>query len=181
MVYGWDRPRYWGYGPGSNIYYQDNYVYYDGNRYLPADDYYQRMYDLAHSVPAIDQAEAEQMDWKPLGVFAIVPENQDDSSSQRTMQLAVNKQGVIAGTYFSEQNNEVHPLSGMVDEKSQRAAFTFADGENEKTVFETSLFNLTKPESTLMVHFGPSQDETEVWRLVRIERPEASQVSTNLP
>jgi hypothetical protein len=179
VVYGWDRPRYWVYGNGGNIWYQDDYVYYDGNRYLPADDYYQRVYDLAHSVPAINQADAENMDWKPLGVFAVIPEGRADSESSRTFQLAINRDGVIAGTYVDERNDEVHPVSGMVDRNSQRAAWVFADGKNPKTVFETSLFNLTKPEAQVMVHYGPHPDDAEVWNLIRLERPEASQVSIN--
>jgi hypothetical protein len=179
IVYGWDRPRYWAYGPGGNIWYEDNYVYYDGNRYLPVNDYYQRCYDLAHSVPEYDQATAENMDWRPLGVFGVVADDRDGSTGERTMQLAVNRDGVIAGTYFSEGNNQVRPLSGMVDKTSQRAAWIFADGEDDRTVFETSLFNLTKSDTSMMVHFGPNPDETEVWHLVRIERPEATAVSSN--
>jgi len=142
---------------------------------LPAEDYYQRCYDLAHSVPEIDESQAEQMDWKPLGVFAVVQDSGNgDSSDQVTIQLAINRQGVLAGTYFSDRNNEVHPLSGMVDQHSQRAAWVFADGERERTVFETSLFNLTKSETSIMVHEGPRQDDAQIVHLARIERPEAS-------
>jgi len=169
FVFGWDRPRYWGYGPGANIYYQDDFVYYDGNRYAPVADYYQQVYDLAHSAPAIDPAQAEGIDWAPLGVFAAA---RNDSSQERTIQLAVNKDGVLAGTYFNPRNDTVHPLTGMVDGHSQRAAWTFADDEHKGIVFETSVFNLTKPESTVMVHYGPAANDTEVWQLVRLEQPE---------
>jgi hypothetical protein len=181
FVWDWNRPRYWAYGPGGNIYYQDDYVYYDGDQYLPVDDYYQRMYDLAHSVPQIDPRDAEQMDWAPLGVFAAVPDGQANDASQRTLQLAVNRDGVITGTYYSGQRDEVHPVTGMVDERTQRAAWAFADGTNPKTVFETSIFNLTKSESTMMVHFGPGPGDTEVWHLVRMERPEGTTAEMPAP
>jgi len=126
-------------------------------------------------VPEIDESQAEQMDWEPLGVFAVVQDSGNgDSSDQVTIQLAINRQGVLAGTYFSDRNNEVHPLSGMVDQHSQRAAWVFADGERERTVFETSLFNLTKSETSIMVHDGPRQDDAQIVHLARIERPEAS-------
>jgi len=172
LVFGWNRPGYWGYGPGRNIYYQDDYVYYDGVRYLPVNDYYQQVYDLAHSVPTIDPSAAEKMDWAPLGVFAAIPSG-DRGNDSRTLQLAVNKNGVLSGTYYNATNGVVHPVAGMVDDRTQRAAWAYADGEHPEIVFETSIFNLTKSESTMMVHFGPSADETEVWQLVRLERPEA--------
>jgi hypothetical protein len=173
LVFGWDRPGYWGYGPGRNIYYQDNYVYYDGVRYLPVNDYYQVVYDQAHSVPQINPSDAEKMDWAPLGVFAAIPSGVRTDVSERTLQLAVNKNGVVSGTYYNPQNGIVHPVAGTVDDRTQRAAWSYADGEHPEIVFETSIFNLTKSESTMMVHFGPSADETEVWQLVRLERPEA--------
>ncbi|HEX3600665.1 MAG TPA: hypothetical protein VHU84_11020, partial [Lacipirellulaceae bacterium] len=180
--FGWDRPRYWGYGPGANIYYQDDYVYYDGDRYLPVNDYYQRIYNLAHSVPPISQGEAEKMDWMPLGVFAVTRGdnvNQRDEADQRSIQLAVNKEGVISGTFYNDKNNQAHPVTGMVDEHNQRAAWAFADGDHPKLVFETSVFNLTKPESTMMVHYGPSSADTEVWHLVRLEQPEGGNPNVN--
>jgi hypothetical protein len=170
FVYGAVRPAYWGYGPGSNIYYQGDYVYYDNQQYLPANDYYQQVYALAHAVPQIDPNDAENMDWAPLGVFAATRGMQSD---ERNIQLAVNKDGVITGTYFNPQKNEAHPLTGMVDKRNQRAAWAFADRANPSVVFETSLFNLTKSESSMMVHYGPSASEAEVWRLVRLEAPSA--------
>jgi hypothetical protein len=122
------------------------------------------------------------MDWAPLGVFAVTRIDSDSlsESEQRTIQLAVNKEGVITGTYFNPQNNHVHPLSGMVDTRSQRAAWAFADGEHPKVVFETSIFNLTEPDSTMMVHFGEQASDAEVWHLVRLEQPEGESVSQQL-
>lgn len=175
VVFGWDRPRYWAYGPNANIYYRDNHVYYDGRQTYTVDDYYQRVYDLAHSVPNISEEEAENMDWRPLGVFALSRENQ--SKSERALQLAVNRDGVLTGTYFNRENGHVHPISGMVDDETQRAAWAFADGEHEDVVFETSIYNLTRSESTMMVHFGPQADATEVWQLVRLEQPDSNVTS----
>jgi len=179
FVFGWDRPRYWAYGPGANVYYRDNYVYYDGQRTLPVDDYYQQVYDLAHSVPHIREAEAETMDWAPLGVFAAL--RQGESVSQRALQLAVNRDGVLTGTYMNRSNGHVHPLSGMVDERTQRAAWAFADGQHEEVVFETGIYNLTRDEASMMVHFGPSADDTEVWQLVRLEQPESAAQQATAP
>ena len=175
FVFNWDRPAYWNYGPGSNIYYQDDYVYYDGKQNATADSYYKRVYDLAHSVPKIDQAEAEKMDWTPLGVFAVSRE--EDQESDRSLQLAVNRDGVISGTYFNRQKNEVHPLAGMVDKKSQRAAWAFADDTDDSIVFETSIYNLTDPTTSVMVHFGPKPADAQIWKLVRLEQPDQQSAS----
>jgi hypothetical protein len=168
----WDRPAYWNYGPGANIYYQDDYVYYDGKQTVSADSYYKRIYDLAHSVPEISKEEAEKMDWTPLGVFAVSRE--EGQESDRSLQLAVNRDGVISGTYFNREKNEVRPLAGMVDKKSQRAAWAFADNTDEAIVFETAIYNLTSPTTNIMVHYGPSAGDAQIWKLARLEQPEQS-------
>ena len=46
------------------------------------------------------------------------------------MQLAVNKQGVIAGTYYNEASQVSRPIQGTVDVNTQRAAMSFADNKN---------------------------------------------------
>ena len=173
FAFGWNQPYYWNYGAGGNIYYQDDYVYYDGRQYEPVASYYDRIYALAHSVPKIDAAAAESIEWQPLGVFVATD---DERSGERSLQLAVTREGVIGGTYYNNGNGHVHPISGMIDKNSQRAAWAFADGEHPKVVFETSIFNLTNDQTTMMVHFGPRADETEVWNLVRMEQPSAEGV-----
>jgi hypothetical protein len=170
LVFNWARPYYWDYGPGRNIYYRDDYVYYDDRQVMPVDDYYQYVYDIAHDVPSISEAEAAQMDWRPLGVFALTREEEPDS--HRVLQLAVNRDGVLSGTYFNHDNGQVHPLLGSVDDRTQRAAWAFADGEHKPIVFETSIYNLSKTETSMMVHFGPQAGDTEVWHLVRLEQPD---------
>ena len=124
------------------------------------------MYDLAHSAPAVSEADAAKSDWLPLGVFAMTKENRKDENW--TVQLGVNKQGVLSGTYFNQENDGAHPLAGMVDKETHKAACS-----NNQMLFETSVDNLTEPQSTVMVHFGPG--DSGVWQLVRLERPEASE------
>jgi hypothetical protein len=169
-LFGWDRPYYWDYGPNGYVYYQDDQFYRNGQPYMAANEYYQQVYNLAHSAPALSQEEAAKSDWMPLGVFAVTAEGKQDE--QRMIQLAVSKQGVLSGTYYNQGNNGAHPLQGMVDQKTHRAAWYFADGTNDQMVFETSIDNLTEPQSTVMVHFAPRS--VGVWQIVRLERPEAS-------
>jgi hypothetical protein len=170
LAFGWERPCYWDYGLNGYIYYQDNQFYQNGQPYQSANNYYRQVYDLAHSAPSIAQDEAAKMEWMPLGVFAVSREGQQDED--RLIQIAVNKQGVLSGTYYNKINNGAHPLVGMVDQKTQRAAWYFADGTYDQMVFETSIHNLTEPQSTIMVHFAPGN--VGVWQLVRLERPEES-------
>ena len=62
-----------------------------------------------------------------------------------TIQLAVNKQGIIRGNYTDTVTNKTQLVHGSVDKKTQRVAFTV--GDNTTTVVETGLYNLTKDEA----------------------------------
>jgi len=54
------------------------------------------------------------------------------------------------------------------DPKTQRAAWTI--GKNQNTVIETGIYNLTKEQTPVLVHFG--KDKTQQWVLVRMEKPQ---------
>ena len=56
-------------------------------------------------------------------------------------------------------------IQGSVDKKTQRVAFTV--GDNKTDVVETGLYNLTKDEAPVLIHFGA--DKTEQWLLVRLK------------
>jgi uncharacterized protein (TIGR03000 family) len=62
---------------------------------------------------------------------------------------------------LTDTNYEVH---GSVDSKTQRAAWTV--GKNKTTVYDTGLYNLTKEQAPVLIHFG--KERTEEWLLVRI-------------
>ena len=85
-----------------------------------------------------------------------------------SIQLAVNKQGVIRGNYTDTATNKTQLVQGSVDKQTQRVAFTV--GDNTKDVVETGLYNLTKDEAPCLIHFG--KDRTEQWLLVRLKKPE---------
>ena len=61
-------------------------------------------------------------------------------------------------------------IAGSVDKKTQRAAWTV--GDNKTTVYETGIYNLTKEQTPILVHFGP--DRTEQWLLVRMKQQDNS-------
>jgi hypothetical protein len=61
-------------------------------------------------------------------------------------------------------------LGGAVDKKTQRAAWTV--GDRKEPIYKAGFANLTKSETTMLVHFG--QDRTQQWTLVRMDPPAAS-------
>ena len=59
----------------------------------------------------------------------------------------------------------------MVDQSTQRAAWTYTDDLGAQIVMESSIFNLTQPAATGLIHYGP--DNIQVMELVRLEDPGA--------
>jgi hypothetical protein len=164
----WGSPDYYDYGEG--IYYEDEQVYMNGQPVASAQEYYQQASDLATSAPPVQPAETE---WLPLGVFAISRDQATDSNA--LLQLAVDKNGVIAGTYNNTSTDVARPIKGQVDKKTQRAAWTFADGKNTDIIMETGIVNLTKDQTEALVHFG--KDKTEQWLMVRLDQPKSTETA----
>ena len=153
------------------MYYENNAVYIDGQQYASAEQYYDEATEIATSVPEMTDEQATEMEWMPLGVFALTAEGVNASSMY--LQLAVSREGVIAGTFYNESTGATHPVEGMVDEKTQRAAWKAADGTNPDLVMETGIYNLTQDQAEVLVHFGPEKTQTALMvRLEETERPE---------
>ena len=160
----WSEPVYYNYG--ETVYYQDDSVYYGDQAVATAEQYYEQASGIADSVPEVDEGKTE---WMPLGVFVLT--QPDANASNMVLQLAVSKEGIIAGTFYNETTDETHPVEGMVDKKTQRAVWRLTDGTNPDLVMETGIYNLAKDETTALVHFGSEQ--TQEWLMVRLEEPEA--------
>jgi hypothetical protein len=169
-TWGWggDSGYFYDYGPGGNVVYQDNSVYIDGQQVASADQFAQSAADLATvNYPTEPDADAAaKMEWMPLGTFAI-SSSKDDKSTTRTIQLAVNQDGVISGTYYNQLTDKTYSVQGKVDKQTQRAAFTI--GSNNDVVMETGIFNLTQDTAPALVHHGTSQ--TDTYLLVRLTAP----------
>src|SRR5262249_35027150 len=108
---------------------------------------------------------AKDDDWQALGVFGMI--QPDEKVAQRIFQLAVNKAGIIRGNYYDAVADTTTPVYGSVDPKSQRGAWQI--GDKKTIVFETGLNNLTKDQTSLLVHYGT--DRTDQMMLVRLEEP----------
>jgi hypothetical protein len=165
VAWSWPEPVYYTYGPDSYVYCENNVVYVDGKETCSQEEYVEQAANIAASVPEIK--EDQEVEWLPLGVFALTAEDEGDPNM--LLQLAVSKEGIIAGTYHNESTDSTEPVEGMVDKESQRAAWTI--GENKNIVMETGVYNLTEDQTQVMVHFG--KDKTQQWLMVRLEEPES--------
>ena len=156
------------YDYGDNLYYDDGNVYLAGQEVATAAAYYQSAAELAQTGAQANvddsSASADNPQWLPLGVFEAVPPG--EKSSKMTFQLAVNKAGILRGNYYNTGDNNVQKITGAVDKQTQRVTWEVADRQDY--IFDTGLSNLTKDESTMLVHQGP--DKTQQWTLVRLQQ-----------
>ncbi|MEW4453312.1 protocadherin [Bremerella sp. JC817] len=153
------QPIYYDYG--NTVIYENNDVYVNGQDVGTSQQYYDQASDLATTGANADAS--SDGNWMPLGVFALTKTG--DSNSNVTVQLAINKQGVVRGNYTDTSTGKTQVIQGAVDKKTQRVAFTV--GDNKTDVVETGLYNLTKDEAPVLIHFGA--DKTEQWLLVRLK------------
>jgi len=178
IAYGWPTPYYWDYGRGEYIYCDDGVVYVNGRWYEPAPAYYDQTVRLIEEAPVLTAESAAALEWMPLGVFAVTPDGKADANV--TVQLAVTKDGVIGGTAFDPHGGTAYNIQGTVDKRSQRAVWSYHDDGNQRIVMETSIYNLTQPEATGMVHYSPT--DMRVVELVRLQQPDQGpELSATLP
>lgn len=159
---------YYDYGTGGNCYIDNSTVYYEGEPIATEQEYAEQAINIADTgAQTIDAAlEADtDIEWMPLGVFALVPESQGEPTMY--MQLAISKEGTISGTYYNSVTDTTQPIQGSVDKETQRAAWTV--GDKSQTVVETGIYNLTMDEAPALLHFGT--EKTQDWLLVRLEEP----------
>ncbi|MHB1036664.1 MAG: hypothetical protein ACYC0Y_18755 [Pirellulales bacterium] len=153
------------YDYGQNVTYVDNTVYYGDQPVASAEQYYDQAGQIADS-----GATAQDEEWLPLGVFAVVADPAQ-TQTDKVVQLAINKEGVIRGNFQDFLADKVTPVIGAVDKKTQRVALR-AEG-NDSVVVETGLYNLTNDEVPVLVHFGPDRQEQRT--LVRLKQPEGQE------
>ncbi|MBX3418434.1 MAG: hypothetical protein KF851_12590 [Pirellulaceae bacterium] len=153
------EPVYYDYG--ETVTYDDSQVYVDGEPVASTEEYYSQASDIADK-----GAETANEDWMPLGVFAIVSE-EEQARTDRQVQLAINRDAVIRGNYQDQMTGTVTPVTGSVDKESQRVSLKLSG--NEQLVVETGLYNLTNDEVPVLVHFGPERRENRLF--IRLQPP----------
>lgn len=147
------------------MYYEGDQVYYEGEVVATAEEYAEQAQEIASSVPEVDPA---QLDWMPLGVFALKPKDGTAAESTLFLQLAISKEGIIAGTFQNTSTGNSFEVEGTIDNESQRAAWGPV-GESWP-IMETGIYNLTENEAGALLHFADGQ--TQQWALVRMDDPD---------
>jgi hypothetical protein len=161
--YGWSDPTAYSYG--DNVYYQDDSVYYGDQAVATAEEYAEQAEQIAASAPDVAPDKAE---WMPLGVFALTPDGQKSGPEPTLfLQLAISKEGIIAGTLNNSATSQTQTIEGMADKKTQRCAWTVAG--KSRPIMETGIVNLTENTAPALVHFEDGQ--TQQWLMVRLEEP----------
>jgi hypothetical protein len=146
----------------------------NGRWYQPAPVFYERTVQLVERAPDLTAEDAARMEWLPLGVFAVTREGV--AEPEVLVQLAVTQDGVIGGTAYIEATGASYPIEGIVEKETQRAVWEYVNDRKQRVIMETSIFNLTQPEATGLVHYGPN--DIRVIQLVRLEQPEAAAPTT---
>jgi hypothetical protein len=166
---GYGEPAYYNYG--DNCYYEDDTVYYEGEPVATADEFATQAQTIAMSVPEVEPASVE---WLPLGVYALT-QGGEASGPEPTifLQLAISKEGIIAGTIQNTATDNSTEVEGMIDKKSQRAAWG-AVGK-DWPIMETGIYNLSQDDAPALLHFADGQ--TQQWLMVRLEEPEGDGTS----
>jgi hypothetical protein len=162
----WEEPIYYDYGYGGNVYTQGESIYINDTAY-PLDQYEDQLTALATNPPQPEAGSVEEIEWLPLGVFAVTKARDPNAVPNMFLQLAVSREGIIAGTYENKLTGQVREVEGAVDKSSQRAAWTLRG--KDTPIVETGLYNLTLNETTALVHFADGQ--VQEWLMIRIEPP----------
>lgn len=156
-------PIYYDYG--ETVVYSGDTVIMNGQSEIPATEYAQQATSLAEA-GQMANVEPQEDQFTALGVFAMVSEG--ETRSTNIFQLAVSKDGVIRGNYYNALTETNDPVHGSVDKKTQRAAWTV--GDRKRPVYEAGIANLTKDETTMLVHFA--DDNSQQFTLIRIQQPD---------
>jgi len=161
------------------MYYSDGQVYNGSQPIATEAEYAQQASDIAAGAAAAPPVQPDQPDqWLPLGVFALTQDGQPTGEQPAEyVQLAVSKQGVIGGTQKHTATGRIDTLSGMVDKKSQRAAWGVKD--KPYPIIETSIYNLTQDSAPALIHFADGQ--TQQWLLIRLDKPKEAGESNTTP
>ena len=136
-----------------------------------AEQFSQQAADLAQV--GVD-SEPTDLNWFPLGVFAMVRNEQQHP--HLIMQLAINRQGMLRGNYTDEVSEATQPIKGAVDQNSQRAAWIV--GNHQSLVMEAGLSNLSEGDAPALIH---KNGKTDHWLLVRLKQPAGNETARTIP
>lgn len=163
LPWAWSRPIYYFYEADGDVYYSTTE---DFSYLIPVDSKEIFIEQAARIANARYPISKQQSDWMPLGMFAFALDNDSSDMPKRYISLAISKEGAVSGAYFDAANNTMLEIQGGIDPESQRIAWKFVG--NDWPIMESGLYNLTKDESTLLIHTSGHTTETEL--LIRLDK-----------
>jgi hypothetical protein len=89
-----------------------------------------------------------------------------ETDASNFLSLAIDKSGILRGSYYNAVSDENSHVTGKVDKKTQRAAWTI--GDKKEPVYEAGISNLTKDQLTILVH--KAEGKVEQMLLVRVQQ-----------
>jgi hypothetical protein len=168
-VLAWSDLAAWGgyasapvaYNYGSNVVYDDAGVSVQGTSVGTPEEYAAQAAALADQGAGATVGDNDQ--WRPLGVYALA--RKEDTNPSTFISLAIDKAGLLRGTYYDAVSDTTQNVAGKVDKKTQRAAWTIAD--KKTPVYEAGLSNLTQKQTTILMHLA--NGKVEQMLLVRVD------------
>jgi hypothetical protein len=100
--------------------------------------------------------------WYPLGVYSLMAG--PDDLGTRMVQLAVDRNGQIAGNYYDLITNSNYSVSGDISRQSQRVAWLL--NKNRGIRFRTHISQLMQPYGMMTVRMPGGEQQ---WQFVRLE------------
>jgi hypothetical protein len=155
------------YDYGTTVCYEDDGVYVQGENVGSPEEYAQQASDLASE--GATAKVSDDAEWRPLGVYALARDGETNPSI--FMSLAIDKDGILRGTYYDAVSDSTTNMAGKVDKKTQKAAWTI--GDKKTPVYEAGLANLTKDQTTILVHRDGGKVEQLL--LVRVDDQAAAE------
>lgn len=119
----------------------------------------------ASASAATAAAPPTDLEWMPLGVFAVAPQGTEQAHIYQ--QLAVSRKGELKGNSYDAVSDAVQPITGTIDRDSRKATWKVGTG----ATFETTLDALVTTPSTVTMKAGST---SQTWDLVRMEKPETA-------
>ncbi len=166
----WSSAANWmGGGWDSPYYYSD-----DGSMIPPPPEpvYVESSTTNVYNQPIVqsnvqDNQQADLGDWLPLGVFAIGKDASVVNNASMFLQLALNKQGEIAGTYYNSSTDKTSPVEGLVDNQTQLVAIQLSDNPSSP-ILKTGIYNLTQDQTNVTIFFPDNSQQN--WIMVRLKQ-----------
>ena len=152
------------YDYGTTVYYEGDQVYQDDKPVATSEEYAAQAQTITEQVPDVNP---DNVEWMPLGVFALAEKDGSVEDATVFIQLAVSKEGIIAGSFQNTATDKAAEVEGTIDTKSQRAAW--GPVGKDWPIMETGIYNLTENEAGVLVHF--ENGETQQWSMSRLDEP----------